>query len=108
MQQVPIDLAAAIVDWQRQHEVRLRQVQGFAYGGDGLTLTVRDCWLNGGQVIWQHRSAEQTYLDDSAEMMRQIDIYCLQLALDAVLEPKADNGKPLKTMNIVNDASFAK
>ena len=77
-------LAEAITDWQRENSFRLGQVQGFAYGVDRLHFVVRDCWLKTDQIIWSVKSTAEASETDHAEMIRQIEIYRMQLALSAV------------------------
>lgn len=81
---LPEDMAVEISDWLDEHACRLGQVQGFGYGAGGLVMTVRDCWLNGPQVVWQKQSTPEDYEDDHREMIRQIHIYRMSLAITAV------------------------
>lgn len=89
----PDTLAAAMVDWARDNQFRLRQIQGFGYGSDGLRFTVRDCWRRNDQVIWQKQSSPETHDADHAEMTRQIDLRCMLLILTAALEQIAKEGE---------------
>lgn len=84
MTDVHEDMAIELSGWMAEHEARLGQVQGFGYGEDGLLLTVRDCWLNGPQIVWQKQSSAEHYEDDHCEMIRQIRIYRMALAIRAV------------------------
>lgn len=73
-----------LVDWMRENDFRLSQVQGFNYGADHLLLTIRDCWLADNQVIWQKQSSPDRTDADCEEMMRAIEIYRMKLALSAI------------------------
>lgn len=77
-------LAGALVDWMRANDFRLSQVQGFGYGEDRLLYTVRDCWLTENQIIWQKQSNATDKEADHAEMMRQIEIHRMSLAVAAL------------------------
>lgn len=76
------EVADRIADWNIANEFRLGQVQGFGYGADGLHLVIRDCWLKPNeQTVWERHATLETHATDHAEMMRQIEVYRLALAL---------------------------
>ena len=79
-------LVTAMVDWADANDFRLSQIQGFGYGADRLLFTVRDCWLNADQVVWQRQSSPAKKEEDHDEMMRQMEIYRLTLVMRAALE----------------------
>ena len=76
--------AEGIVEYLRENQFRLGQVQGFGYGDDGLLMTVRDCWLRTDQVVWQKQSKQENQEADHEEMCRQIEVYQFRLALAAL------------------------
>lgn len=76
--------AAAVVDWMKDNDFRLSQVQGFQYGEkENWRLVVKDCSLND-QVIWERPTTGETYNADHAELTRQIAIYRMSLAFKAI------------------------
>ena len=79
---------AGLVDWIDKNSARLGQVQGFAYGEDGLLFTVRDCWPKENQTVWQKQSSAESQRADHADMIRQIDIYRMSLAFAALARMK--------------------
>ena len=79
-------LAERIIDCSADLSARFQSVQGFAYGEDRLHLVIRDCWLRSNQVVWERRSTPETKRADHDELMRQIEIYRMALALKAVAD----------------------
>jgi len=77
-----MEYARRIVEWQERNSFRLSQVQGFQYGD---CLVIRDCWLlPQDQAIWQKQETDNDPTRIENEMMTEISVYRMNLALDAI------------------------